>query len=409
MRYTLSPFWWGEAGPTTYAEYPFASDLNSIAGGGVATLTRTTAKTVVYSDGTGVEDIGTGVAGFNNEGLTIDPLRQNKLLRSREFDNGAWPVVTGSVTANVANSPLIGEVSPSADRLTSNAGSGLIQQTAALGSGSRAMISVCAKAGTKDWICMQAIRNSFPSERARFWFDLTNGTTGTVSDAGGATLAVNSHIRDLGNGWYLCQGLFDYPTGNSFRATYFVAEADNSTSLTGAGDILLWQADMQVVDCFTSPVHTIGSTVTHNADILTIPCSGFPVNDFTMDIEYTFYGENESPMATPVYHQQSGADLGYYTYWSESTSDWIMTKYNGGAVTDTATIMDGSINAKIGDTFTIKNTLNSSTGFRLDVDAGNDTSATVTDVVIPVSANVGSKDGSTVACCVVKNLKVMDL
>jgi hypothetical protein len=183
-------------------------------------FTRTTAGTFVGSNGL----------------IQNTPASVNLLTFTQEFDNAAWTKDRVTVSANVTIAP---DGTSTADKVVDTA-AGLntyrIYNSLTLSAVSYTQ-TFYAKAAEYSW-CYIRIGSA-----VRAWFDLTNGTVGTV-EAG-----LTASITPAGNGWYriACTiatatagagfGLIGLATGNNVE-TY--------TPTTGGMGIFIWGAQLEV-------------------------------------------------------------------------------------------------------------------------------------------------------------------
>jgi hypothetical protein len=197
--------------------------------------------------------------------LLVEPQRTNLALRSSSFESGFWAKINSTITANTIVSP---SGIQDADTLTST--STIDENQVRFGTfsilgnvGSSYTTSVYAKKGTANYL---RIRNLFVNNGGsdgNAWFNLTNGTTGTIQSSQIAT------IEDAGNGWWRCSltGVVGSSSSFNFIDIGF-ADADNdyipSTIING----YIWGAQLEVGSYVTSYIPTTSASVTRNADKL---------------------------------------------------------------------------------------------------------------------------------------------
>ncbi len=180
--------------------------------------------------------------------------RYNLLTYSEQFDNAYWGTasrVTISANTSDTTDPLGGNT---ADKMVEVAVSGTHRvqanqiNAAALGLVNISLkTSIYFKKGTRDWGWL-AITDSVGVSAAFAWFDLTNGTVGTVSVSGSAS-GQAATIASVGNDWYHCTLTAKASTspGDAF-AFFGVATGDNIITYNGdiTKHIYLWGADLRV-------------------------------------------------------------------------------------------------------------------------------------------------------------------
>ena len=134
-----------------------------------------------------------------------------------------------------------------ADTLSDDSSTGTGAVTVAMNTGATIStstthaLSLFAKAKQLDFLYFELDGFTTPATNTRAYFDLTNGSLGTV-DAGFDGGAV---IEDAGNGWYRCSAIFTTDaTDNSGTIRFGVAGADATPTvdLDGTSDIYLWGA-----------------------------------------------------------------------------------------------------------------------------------------------------------------------
>jgi hypothetical protein len=128
---------------------------------------------------------------------------------------------------------------------------------------------VFAKRGERNWIAL-GITDSGSTVRISY-FDLLNGVKGTTATG------VTSSITSVGNGWYWCVCVVGTALAGSNNARIYVTTADNTTSYTGDGTsgLYIWQADLQPGAFMTSPIFTTTTSLTRNADVVSMTGTNF--------------------------------------------------------------------------------------------------------------------------------------
>jgi hypothetical protein len=104
------------------------------------------------------------------------------------------------------------------------------------------------------------------------WFNITTGAIGTNAGITGTPTIV-----DAGNGWYRCS-ITGTVSGTTCGFRLRLADGDNNTSASGTSSqgLYFWGAQFELGSFPTSPIHTIGATVTRAADDIKIATSAFP-------------------------------------------------------------------------------------------------------------------------------------
>jgi hypothetical protein len=197
---------------------------------------------VIPSDGSGDMSVvrATTATRVNSAGL-VELVPYNLVQYSEQFDNAAWDKANATITANSVASP---SGIQDADTLTTT--STTVENYTRFGTfsilgnvGSSYTTSVYAKKGSGTFL---RIRNLFVNNGGsdgNAWFDLTNGSVGTIQSSQTAT------IEDAGNGWWRCSLTGVVGSSNNFNFIDFgFTNTDGtnfpSTSING----YLWGAQL---------------------------------------------------------------------------------------------------------------------------------------------------------------------
>ena len=208
-----------------------------------------------------------------------EPKRVNKVPHSEYF--GAWTAQDSQVVSNnQANSSIIspeGVVNGTKLKATGSSDSNhQINSPSFTIKGTAVTASVFAKKGNVDFIRLRlnGTANSDNSHQSpRAWFNLQNGTTGSV-DAGGT-----SSIVDMGDGWYRCILTFSGNVSTNASFQLFINESDGQTTWVADGNEYIYIYGAQFEDAFstntasyvTSYIPTFGAAVTREADTIILP------------------------------------------------------------------------------------------------------------------------------------------
>ena len=112
-------------------------------------------------------------------------------------------------------------------------------------------ISIYAKKGTTDFL---VIRTQNWDASARTWFDLTNGTVGTVGHDSAA-------ISSQGNDWYRCSVVFSTSSDLNGNPEYVGVDSDGSTTVS-TDNINIWGAQFNKGSTLEKYIKTDGSAIT---------------------------------------------------------------------------------------------------------------------------------------------------
>ena len=156
----------------------------------------------------------------------------NLISYSESFDVGWSTTRLEPVTANATTAPDGTLTADYIEQQSGQATAGGVYQTVTVTS--PFVASVYAKAAEKDFLYLLATGGGA-------YFDLQNGTVGTVFGANTQTL-----IENVGGGWYRCSIMGSYAfTGN---LVYYPTDSDGTLSVTDSGGIYLWGASLTATE-----------------------------------------------------------------------------------------------------------------------------------------------------------------
>jgi hypothetical protein len=178
--------------------------------------------------------------------LLLEPSRQNKLLRSNEF-NTTWVLGSTLSLTSGQTSTLTGN--NDAWLLTSDGTSGFGQLNQSVSHSGLHTFSVFAKKGTNDIISFRSL--SALDVRAEFNLNL-----GTLASSSNTT---STDIKNYGNGWYRLFVTFNASNNNVYIYPNPIGTAD-------AGNIYIQNAQLEAGSYATSYIPTTTSAVTRNFD-----------------------------------------------------------------------------------------------------------------------------------------------
>lgn len=271
-----------------------------------ATFTRATAGSSVNITGA-ISNVKANTARYRfspatqlAQGLLAEPQRTNLLLQSQDLDNITWTVTSLTVTANTLLAP---DLTTTADTLTATGAGGTLAQTVTITAGNGIAVSLFAKAGASNFLYIK-IAGTVSVE---CWYNLSTGVTGTNTAGSGTCVFRQKNIEDYGNGWYRCTLIVTTSTETSYTASFAPTAADNTPSANG-NNIYAWGSQLEssgAVTWTTSYIPTTSSSVTRNADNLSIPVtsSQVPLDRGTMVFEWT-------EQVSPSWTSSSGAVWG---------------------------------------------------------------------------------------------------
>jgi hypothetical protein len=232
-------------------------------------------------------------------GLLIEEQRTNLLLRSEEFDNGAWGVGGLTVTANTTVAP---SGVTAADTITGSTGSNaVIFPAAGFSASATSYTASCyVKAGSAAWIVLSMWQGSGTSG-VNVWFNAQTGAVGSNNATAGYTFTSASSTA-VGNGWYRITVTGTVPAAALFWSMRIV-DGDNAFVYTNTvGDTMfIWGAQLEAGAFATSYIPTIASTVTRSADVATITGSLFSQWYAQPQGTFIFEGDSVGLGVTPYY------------------------------------------------------------------------------------------------------------
>lgn len=190
--------------------------------------------------------------------LLIEPQRTNVEANSNTFIGTGASVTTGQQSPTVAGNEGV---------LLEGNGTSVQPRNARnitfLSSG-EAVISIRAKAGTNDFICLGFQSFTSGSGTAFSYFDLANGTTPTSG----------ARIESLGNGWYQCYSApYTIDAGDlAGLCSVFITPSTSSlnfasTAAANGQNVLLYGFQAETGAYGTSYIPTSGTAETRNADV----------------------------------------------------------------------------------------------------------------------------------------------
>lgn len=235
----------------TYTEY-----VTATSNGLLYIITAGGATVTLNVDNVSAQLLPGNHAKATNDGAARPILRSryNLLTYSEQLDNAAWAKTNATITANATTAP---DGTTTADKLVEASDSAVLHSTnifsAILLSG-QYTFSVYAKASERNWLLLNfAVSNgTYSVSDSRAWFDLSNGTVGTVGGTG-----ATASITAAGNGWYRCvlsSGSYASANRKVLAAT---ATADGSSSNDGDGTsgVYIWGAQLVANSVFPSNVY----------------------------------------------------------------------------------------------------------------------------------------------------------
>lgn len=257
-----------------------ALDFTTAALDSRVTFTRTTGAS---NPATFVNSSGYVTAATNNQprfdfdpvtlackGLLIEESRTNLEKNSDNF--AAWTLTRCTVSSDATTGP---DGATSGDKLVETlvaASTHYAYQFVSTTNGQPHTFSMYVKAAERSWICIIFGANNSAFNGAATYFDVANGTLGTVGTGTTAT------ITAAGNGWYRITAT-QTATATTSGAVVQVnlASANNTNSYAGDGTsgLYVWGAQLEVGAFATSYIPTTTAALTRNADVATMTGTNF--------------------------------------------------------------------------------------------------------------------------------------
>jgi hypothetical protein len=316
----------------------FAADKTLTARKGpTPVFTRASSGTFVGSNGL-IQSAAINIPRFDHtsagvcRGLLIEESRTNVILQSETIGT-TWTQTNISVSSNVAVSP---DGNTTADKIVENTASAIhgIDQSTTF-TAIPYTFSFYAKKDGRIWV------RAFLSGLASTWFNIDNGTVGTV--ASGFTASISS----VGNGWYRCS-ITGTASAGTLSSGIRMATGDGINTYLGDGTsgIFLWGAQLEAGSFATSYIPTVASSVVRSADVCSI--TGTPFSNMWNTAEGTMYASGDKSMSTVT----SGS---YFSFQAGGTEV-------GPLMTRTSTQLLGRIRNNAGSDVTITDTSQSPSG-----------------------------------------------
>jgi hypothetical protein len=214
-----------------------------------------------------------------SEGLLIESQATNLIANSNDFSTGS--IIDNLNIEAAAGIAPNGTLSASLLRATGST-SHRIRKTVNVTSGATYSASVYVKASGYNYLFLSSGNTSIWAARA--YFDLSNGTVGTVGFG-------TASIEDVGNGYYRCSITGSAASSSSLYLQLNVADADGSTSFTSNDYGGLLAFGLQFEEGSTSSlISTSGASATRSAD----SCSVADISSFYTGGPLTVVSETET-------------------------------------------------------------------------------------------------------------------
>lgn len=279
LRSRVRTKWRGTVGSSTFTPLSGANvDMyfanGQYFGATTADLTVTRASTA-YGEylGGSFQSFGSNVARITDKGLLAEESRTNLVLQNTfQTIGGVWTATNCTTSQNAGVSP---DGASTALQLTENAGTGDKSLVSNVITASVATYTqkwyVKRASGTRNVELRYFDATSF-TNYALIDFNLDTLGTSLAGSNGGFTY-VSSACRLLGSGWYEITATAQVTSTVSvpnFQVYLLFLNASNATNYTGDGTsgFMLWAPQCEVGAFATTPIITVGATVTRAADVI---------------------------------------------------------------------------------------------------------------------------------------------
>jgi hypothetical protein len=268
------------------------------------------------------------------QGLLIEESRTNLLLQSEDFAT-TWTVSGSTITTNSTSAP---SGSVTADSIVEDATTSAHRVAQAVSANSTVIYTATCfiKANGRTWATILLDDNG--GNGVRGFFNLSNGTLGTLSINGTATSGSQA-ITPINNGWYRCTVSCIPSSVNSTNVRLLVAGTTGDTVSSYAGSagltsVFVWGAQLEAGAFPTSYIPTTTTALTRSADVASVNT----LSPWFNASAGTLYGE-----ITDAAIAVGGVSRRIANINDGTESDRITITYAGGAGIATAFVTDNTV------------------------------------------------------------------
>ena len=170
-----------------------------------------------------------------NSAGVVERTPWNLLTFSEMFSDVAWVKSNSSISANTSIAPN-GTLTADTIASTTIGSEARARQTITQTSGTTYTLSCYAKKGSVNWFIVRDL--AVNSTAGRAWFNLNNGTIGTVNSG------LTASIQNVGDGWYRCS-ITGVSNGVSNLVDLAPALSDGAINATSIGEsVYIWGAQL---------------------------------------------------------------------------------------------------------------------------------------------------------------------
>jgi hypothetical protein len=220
-----------------------------------------------------IENVNAGLPRFDYnpvtlapKGLLIEEARTNIALQSQDISSGSWVKTNATVSADAIASP---DGTLNADKLVENTANGTHDTRSNQTTTAAAhTFSVYLKAGERNFVMLLHGQTATAQ--------VFNLNTGVTDGNAGFSAPVSSGIVNAGNGWYRASITVNATAAiNSFRVYMMTDNVTFTYTGDGTSGIFIWGAQVEAGAFATSYIPTVASTVTRNADVVSMTGTNF--------------------------------------------------------------------------------------------------------------------------------------
>ena len=206
-----------------------------------------------------------------NEGLLLESeARTNLLTYSADFSESAWSTTFSEFTMDaVGPDGASNSAGTLTDDISGGTGIAYTQVNVTVSTETTYTFSIFAKADQLSDIQIRCVNFTTPGT-VGVYFDLSAGEVGNTTGSG-----ATGEIEDFGSGWYRCSITFttDVTDTSGIIRIHLANGESASISRDGTSSVLFYGAQLEVGSTPSSYIPTDGSTVTRDAQTLTVPSS----------------------------------------------------------------------------------------------------------------------------------------
>ena len=221
----------------------------------------------------------------------LEPQSTNLVTQSELFSDASWSNTRITITTNTSETlnPSGGNNSELVTQSSTDTNGGAIYKFFSF-SATSYTYSIFAKIKDVPFISISETTSAGGTLR-RSWFDLQNGTLGSINSAHTAK------IESYGNGWYRCSITFT-ATAGTYSILNYLSNGNNSTTAIVSTGLYIYGAQLEQQSYPTSYIPTNGATNTRLQDIANNSGNSTLINS-TEGVLYAEIAALSSPVDSP--------------------------------------------------------------------------------------------------------------